>query len=200
MKEINKKINKIKIRNTTIEILQGDITDMNADAIVNAANNELQHGGGVALAIVQKGGNIIQEESDKIGFCETGKAVITTGGNLKAKFVIHTVGPVYGEGNDAKKLKNAVLSCLNLAYNENLKSIAFPAISAGIYRFPKDRCAKIMLDTIVTYVKNRDTNLREIYIVLYDNETFSIFEKEFKNLKNSEEYSHKVTKSPGYRI
>jgi len=178
-----KTLNKVKIRNTTIEILRMDITDMNVDAIVNAANNELQHGGGVALAIVKKGGNIIQEESDKIGFCETGKAVITTGGNLKAKFVIHTVGPVYGEGNDAKKLKNAVLSCLNLAYNENLKSIAFPAISAGIYRFPKDRCAQIMLNTIVTYVKNKDTNLSEIYIVLYDNEIFSIFEKKFKYLK-----------------
>ena len=173
----------VKIKNTQVAIVQGDIADMNVDAIVNAANNELQHGGGVALAIVKKGGNIIQEESDKIGFCETGKAVITTGGNLKAKFVIHTVGPVYGEGNDAKKLKNAVLSCLNLAYNENLKSIAFPAISAGIYRFPKDRCAEIMLNTIVTYVKNKDTNLSEIYIVLYDSETFSIFEKKFKYVK-----------------
>ncbi|CEG13073.1 Appr-1-p processing domain protein [groundwater metagenome] len=173
----------VKIKNTQVAIVQGDIADMNVDAIVNAANNELQHGGGVALAIVKKGGNIIQEESDKIGFCETGKAVITTGGNLKAKFVIHTVGPIYGEGNDAKKLKNAVLSCLNLAYNENLKSIAFPAISAGIYRFPKDRCAEIMLNTIVTYVKNKDTNLSEIYIVLYDSETFSIFEKKFKYVK-----------------
>jgi len=132
---------------------------------------------------VKKGRNKIQEDSDKIGFCETRKAVITTGGNLKAKFVIHTVGPVYGEGNDAEKLKNAVLSYLNLAYNENLKSIAFPAISAWIYRFPKDRCAEIMLNTIVTYVKNKDTNLSEIYIVLYDNETFSIFEKKFKYLK-----------------
>ncbi|CEG11034.1 Appr-1-p processing domain protein [groundwater metagenome] len=173
----------VKIKNTQVAIVQGDIADMNVDAIVNAANNELQHGKGVALAIVKKGGNIIQEESDKIGFCETGKAVITTGGNLKAKFVIHTVGPVYGEGNDAKKLKNAVLSCLNLAYNENLKSIAFPAISAGIYRFPKDRCAEIMLNTIVTYVKNKDTNLSEIYIVLYDSGTFSIFEKKFKYVK-----------------
>ncbi len=173
----------VKIKNTQVAIVQGDIADMNVDAIVNAANNELQHGGGVALAIVKKGGNIIQEESDKIGFCETGKAVITTGGNLKAKFVIHTVGPIYGEGNDAKKLKNAVLSCLNLAYNENLKSIAFPAISAGIYRFPKDRCAEIMLNTIVTYVKNKDTNLSEIYIVLYDSGTFSIFEKKFKYVK-----------------
>jgi len=190
MEEKNKtnKANKAKIKNTRIEILQGDITDMNVDAIVNAANNELQHGGGVALAIVKKGGYIIQEESNKIGFCETGKAVITTGGNLKAKFVIHTVGPIYGEGNEDKKLKNAILSCLNLADSKNLKSIAFPAISAGIYRFPKDRCAKIMLNTIAEYVKNSknsNTNLSEIYIVLYDSNIFHIFAQEFKNLNKS---------------
>ncbi|NCN69193.1 MAG: macro domain-containing protein [Candidatus Altiarchaeum hamiconexum] len=176
-------VNKVKIRNTTIEIMQGDITDRNVDAIVNAANNELQHGGGVALAIVKKGGYVIQEESNKFGFCETGKAVITTGGNLKANFVIHTPGPIYGEGDEDKKLKKAILCCLNLANSKNLKSMAFPAISTGIYRFPKDKCAKIMLNTIAKYVKTKDTDLREIFVVLYDGETYNIFDKEFKNLK-----------------
>jgi len=175
-------IKEVPIKDKKIAILLGDITDMNVDAIVNAANNELQHGGGVALAIVKKGGNIIQEEGSKIGFCETGKAVITTGGNLKANYVIHTVGPIYGEGDEDKKLKNAVLNCLNLSDSKNLKSIAFPAISAGIYHFPKDRCAKIMLNTIVEYIKNTNSDLKEIYIVLYDNDTFRIFAKEFKNL------------------
>lgn len=169
-----------------IVVLQGDITDMNVDAIVNAANNELIHGGGVALAIVKKGGQVIQDESNKIGFCETGKAVITTGGNLKAKYVIHTVGPIYGEGNEDTKLKSAVLSCLNLAESKNLKSIAFPAISAGIYHFPKDRCAKIILNTIIEYFNNnKNSFLNEVFIVLYDDETFKIFEKEFKNLNPS---------------
>jgi len=176
---------KINIKNTTIGILQGDITEMDVDAIVNAANNELQHGGGVALSIVKKGGYIIQEESNKIGFCETGKAVITTAGNLKAKFVIHTVGPIYGEGQEDEKLKSAVLSCLTLADEKNLKSIAFPAISTGVYKFPKDRCAKIMFDAIVEYIKNKkdnnkNKNLKEIYIVLYDENTFNIFKNIFK--------------------
>lgn len=179
MNELN-----VKIKNTNIGLVKRDITEMDVDAIVNAANNRLQHNGGVALAIVKKGGYIIQEESNKIGSCETGKAVITTGGNLKARFVIHTVGPIYGEGNEDEKLKSAVLSCLNLADDKDLKSIAFPAISTGVYRFPKDRCAEIMLNTIISYIKNKKTNLREIYIVLYDDKTFfifkSIFEKKLK--------------------
>ena len=104
-----------KIRNSILELVQGDITEMETEAIVNAANEYLQHGGGVAGAIVKKGGKIIQEESNKIGYCPVGQTAITTGGNLKAKYVIHTVGPRMGEGNEDEKLKSATLNSLKLA-------------------------------------------------------------------------------------
>jgi O-acetyl-ADP-ribose deacetylase (regulator of RNase III) len=167
-----------RIDNTIIRLEKDDITEMNTDAIVNAANKYLKHGGGVAGAIVRKGGYIIQEESDKIAPTEVGEAVITTAGKLKTKYVIHAVGPMMGEGDEDNKLRNATLNSLKLADKHNLKSIAFPAISTGIFGYPKDRCAKIMLETVIDYVKGK-TGLQTIAFVLFDDSTYNIFEKEF---------------------
>ncbi|MDZ7296341.1 MAG: macro domain-containing protein, partial [candidate division KSB1 bacterium] len=133
---------KATIHNTTIELVQGDITEMDTDAIVNAANERLAHGGGVAGAIVRKGGPVIQEESNAWvrahGRVPTGGAAITSGGSLKARFVIHAVGPVMGSGNEGEKIRQATLASLRLAEEHNLASIAFPAISTGIFGCPMD--------------------------------------------------------------
>ena len=158
----------------SVELVKGDITELDTDAIVNAANSKLQHGAGVAWAIVNKGGYIIQKESDKLRFCPVGNAVITTAGKLKAKYVIHAVGPVNGEGNEDAKLKSATLSALKLADKHKLKNIAFPAISTGAFGFPKDRCANVMLNAVVEYA-NGTTGLEKVIFCLYDDETFRIF-------------------------
>ncbi|MEJ2272856.1 MAG: macro domain-containing protein [Candidatus Bathyarchaeota archaeon] len=138
---------KTKINNIVLEMIQGDITEQTTDAIVNAANSALQMGGGVAGAIRRRGGPTIQQECNKIGSINVGGTVITSGGNLPAKYVIHTVGPIHGVEHEDEKLKDATLNSLKLADKNNLKSITFPAISTGIFGFPKDRCAVIMLST-----------------------------------------------------
>lgn len=153
---------------------------METGAIVNAANSYLKHGGGVAGAIVRKGGRIIQEESDKIGFCPVGQAVITSGGKLKARYVIHAVGPRMGEGNEDEKLRNAVLNSLKLAERYSLKSIAFPAISTGAFGFPVDRAAKIMLKAAINYLSG-ETQLEKVVFCLFGRENFEIFERELRN-------------------
>jgi len=170
-----------KIKNATLELVQGDITEMETDAIVNAANSALKLGGGVAGAIARKGGPRIQEECDRIGGTFVGGAVITTGGNLKAAHVIHAVGPRMGEGDEDKKLRNATLNSLKLADEHHLKSIAFPAISTGIFGFPMDRCVKIMLGTAIAYL-NGDTGLERVVFCLYDAEAYNIFNQELENL------------------
>src|SRR5574341_1310972 len=119
------------IGKTTVRLVSADLTERDVDAIVNAANSRLQHGGGVAGAIVRKGGRVIQDESDKIGYVPVGGAVITTAGKLKARHVIHTVGPRMGEGDEDNKLKKAINSVLALASEKGFKSISVPAISAG---------------------------------------------------------------------
>lgn len=164
----------VKVGKFSVELVKSDITELDTDAIVNAANSKLQHGAGVAWAIVNKGGYIIQKESDKLRFCPVGNAVITTAGKLKAKYVIHAVGPVNGEGNEDAKLKSATLSALKLADKHKLKSIAFPAISTGAFGFPKDRCANVMLNAVVEYA-NETTGLEKVIFCLYDDETFRIF-------------------------
>lgn len=167
----------------TLRLVQGDITERDVDAIVNAANSRLQHGGGVAGAIVRKGGQSIQEESNKIGHTPVGTAVITGAGNLPAKFVIHAVGPRMGEGDEDSKLKGAVLSSLRLASEKGLTSISLPAISSGIFGFPKDRCAKILVSESVRFLKeNRDTSLSTVEFCIYDDTTLSHFKREFGNL------------------
>jgi O-acetyl-ADP-ribose deacetylase (regulator of RNase III) len=141
------------IGNHILELLEGDITQVDTDAIVNAANAQLVLGGGVAGAIRRKGGPRIQAECDEIGGTFVGGAVITTGGNLKAGHVIHAVGPRMGEGNEDDKLRNATLNSLKVADENHLKSISLPAISTGIFGFPIERCARIMLETTISYLK-----------------------------------------------
>jgi O-acetyl-ADP-ribose deacetylase (regulator of RNase III) len=171
------------INGKILRLVQGDITERDVDAIVNAANSHLQHGGGVAGAIVRKGGQIIQEESNRIGFTPVGTAVITVAGRLPAKFVIHAVGPRMGDGDEDNKLKRAVLSSLDLASEKGLKSISMPAISSGIFGFPKDRCSKILIHEVVRFLKeNKETTLHIVEFCIFDNTTLSYFKKEFENV------------------
>lgn len=168
------------IHGVTLRLVQGDITGRNVDAIVNAANSYLQHGGGVAGAIVRKGGQGIQDESDRIGFVPVGHAALTGAGALPAKFVIHAVGPRMGEGDEENKLRSALTNSLVLADSKGLKSISVPAISSGIFGFPKDRCAHILVTGALQYLKsNPQSSLREIEFCVYDDETVRHFRSEF---------------------
>lgn len=171
----------LKVKNSEIHLIQGDITELDTDAIVNAANEQLVLGGGVAGAIRRKGGPLIQEECDLIGGTYVGGAVITTGGKLKAKHVIHAVGPRMGEGNEDEKLRNATLNSLKQADENGLKSIAFPAISTGIFGFPRERCAPIMLEATKTYLEGK-TNLQKVVFCLFDRETLDIFQQSAQKL------------------
>ena len=166
---------KVKINNTVVELVQGDITEQATEAIVNAANTALQMGGGVAGAIRRRGGPKIQEECNRIGGTYVGGAVITNGGNLAAKYVIHAVGPMHGDEHEDSKLKDATLNSLKLADQEGLESITFPAISTGIYGLPKDRCATVMLSTTIAYLEG-PTKLEKVEYCLYDKKTLQIFE------------------------
>lgn len=178
-----KVISEKTIERKTMKLVQGDITERDVDAIVNAANSHLQHGGGVAGAIVRKGGQIIQEESNKIGYTPVGTAVITGAGKLPAKFVIHAVGPRMGEGDEGNKLKSAVLNSLKLASEKGLKSISMPAISSGIFGFPKDRCAEILVKEALNYIKeNQESSLELIEFCVYDDLTMGYFKKEFDKI------------------
>jgi len=170
---------KVDINNSVLELQDGDITEMQTDAIVNAANERLILGAGVAGAIRTKGGPEIQDECNKIGGTFVGGAVITTAGKLKAKHVIHAVGPRAGEGNENEKLKNATLSSLKLADENNLKSISFPAISAGIFGFPIKSCAEIMLKTTIEYL-NGQTQLQKVIFCLFGNDSYQVFAKQLK--------------------
>jgi O-acetyl-ADP-ribose deacetylase (regulator of RNase III) len=163
------------INNSILELVQGDITELATDAIVNAANAQLILGGGVAGgAIKRKGGPAIQARCNKIGPISVGQAAITTAGNLKAKHVIHAVGPRMGEGDEDQKLKNATLNALRLADENNLGSIAFCAISTGIFGFPIERCAPIMLGTTIDYLKGQ-TRLEKVVYCLFDKGSYDIF-------------------------
>jgi len=159
--------------------MQGDITELDVDAIVNAAGPNLVMGGGVAGAILRKGGQAIQDACDKVGHTPTGTAIITGAGRLKAKHVIHAVGPIMGEGNEDEKLKSAVEAALAIAFKKGLRAIAFPAISAGIFGFPKQRCAEVMIHTTLEHLAGK-RGPEAVIIILYDEETYGIFEKEYK--------------------
>lgn len=167
-----------------IKIIQGDITQRNVDVIVNAANSYLQHGGGVAAAIVRKGGKVIQEESNRIGFVPVGGAVMTAAGRLPCKAVIHTVGPRMGEGYEDAKLKQCVNNVLNLATQKGFLTISMPAISTGIFGFPKDRCAKILVDSSKQYLtENKNASIQMVEFCLFDEDTLHCFEKEIDFLQ-----------------
>ncbi|MEK6743346.1 MAG: macro domain-containing protein [Nitrospirota bacterium] len=172
-----------KIGGAILRLVSEDLTERDVDAIVNAANSRLQHGGGVAGAIVRKGGRIIQEESDRIGFVPVGGAAMTSGGTLRARHVIHAVGPRMGEGDEDAKLRKAVNSVLALAVEKGLASISVPAISAGIFGFPKDRCAKILVGETAAFLKKRpNVALHLVEFCIFDKEAFGYFDKEFEKL------------------
>lgn len=163
----------------SLQIGQGDITLEKVDAIVNAANEHLQHGGGVAWAIVRRGGDVIQDESDawiaKHGLVSHSHPAWTLGGALPAKYVIHAVGPVWGDGDEDAKLAAAVTGSLRVADELKLTSIAFPAISTGIFGFPKERAARIMLNSIKAYLEKGTSKLKTIRLVLLDDATIEAF-------------------------
>jgi len=170
---------KVTVENRVLELVEGDITEMETDAIVNAANAQLILGGGVAGAIRRRGGPKIQAECDKIGGTFVGGAVITTGGNLKAKYVIHAVGPRMGEGNEDEKLRNATLNSLKLADENKLKSISFPAVSTGIFGFPIQRCAQIMLGTTIEYLKG-STGIEKVAFCLFTHSDYLLFARQLE--------------------
>lgn len=163
----------------TVQIAQGDITLENADAIVNAANEHLQHAGGVAWAIVRRGGDVIQDESDawieKHGLVSHSRPAWTSGGSLSARYVIHAVGPVWGDGDEDAKLSDAITGSLRVADELKCTSIAFPAISTGIFGFPKERAAEIMLKFIKEYFEKTTSKLKTVRLVLLDDATVKAF-------------------------
>jgi len=166
-----------------IEALKGDITKVLVDAIVNAANTSLLGGGGVDGAIHRAGGRAILDDCRKIiarqGSCKTGQAVVTTAGNLKAKFVIHTVGPVWngGKKNEAQKLAECYKNSLLLAIENNCKTIAFPCISTGIYGYPMNEAAKIAVDTVVEFLSHSD-KIDKVIFVCFDDNNFYFIQKQ----------------------
>lgn len=162
-----------------IEIIQADITQLKVDAIVNAANNALMGGGGVDWAIHKAAGNELLEECRTLKGCETGQSKITKGYNLPAKFIIHTVGPVWNNGteNEEELLRSCYLTSLQLANEHHIKTIAFPSISTGAYRFPFDKAATIAYQTITDFLM-KNSSIDKIYLVCYN-------EKDLKNMKRT---------------
>ena len=173
----------VQIEKCVLSLIQGDITLEETDAIVNAANSGLAGGAGVDGAIHDAGGPSIMMECRKIGGCPTGQAVITAGGNLKARYVIHTVGPVYqgGTRGEAALLKSAYLESLKLASARGLKSLAFPAISTGVYAYPVNEAARIALKTAMDYLKEH-SDIERVRFVLFGQAMFDIFAAELKKL------------------
>ncbi|MGR3303910.1 MAG: O-acetyl-ADP-ribose deacetylase [Candidatus Scalindua sp.] len=174
------------IGKTRLNLIQGDITLQGTGAIVNAANTGLLGGGGVDGAIHRAGGPKILEECKKIrakqGKCPTGEAVITSGGNMATGHVIHTVGPVWsgGKRNEEQLLRNAYYNSLNLAKENGIKSISFPSISTGVYRFPIDKAAKIALTTVKEFIKKH--NFEEVRFVLFSERDLQVYEEALKDL------------------
>ena len=164
-----------------IETVQGDITQENSGAIVNAANHTLLGGGGVDGAIHRAGGPAILKECRALKGCDTGDAKITSGGNLPARYVIHTVGPIYKKGTrkEAELLASSYRRSLELAVANSIKSIAFPAISCGVYAYPIPDAAAIAIQTIVTFVQENSC-MEEVRFVLFNTDTFTAFSKELK--------------------
>ena len=164
------------INGVTLELVRGNIVEVQADAIVNAANSGLRGGGGVDGAIHLAGGPGIMEECRKIGGCPTGKAVVTTAGKLPAKYVFHAVGPIYsGSPDDERLLAGAYQSCLSLAEQHQIKRIAFPSLSTGIYGYPLELAAPIALRTIIGHIK-KPTCLQQVLMVLFGEHAYKVHE------------------------
>lgn len=163
------------INGVTLALMRGNIVEVQADAIVNAANSGLRGGGGVDGAIHRAGGPRIMEECRRIGGCPTGSAVATTAGNLRAKHVFHAVGPVYsGRPEDARLLASAYASCLRLAGQYAISSIAFPSLSTGVYGYPLDEAAPIALRTVIEHIQH-PTNLKQVTFVLFGQDAYDAF-------------------------
>jgi O-acetyl-ADP-ribose deacetylase (regulator of RNase III) len=177
----------VVVNKTTLSLIQGDITRQGTDAIVNAANSSLMGGGGVDGAIHRAGGPAILEECKKIvarqGRLPTGKAVITTGGDLKARHVIHTVGPIWHGGNrgEADLLASAYRESLSLAVASGLKTVSFPSISTGAYGYPVDSAARVALQTVIEFLE-KDTSLKDVVFVLFDHRTCEVYVEELESL------------------
>ena len=186
-----------KIGKAKLILLQGDITEENTNAIVNAANSSLLGGGGVDGAIHRAGGPKILEECKEIikkqGVCPTGEAVITTGGNLKAKYVIHTVGPIWrgGNQNEDNLLRNCYINSLKLAQEKNIKKVSFPSISTGAYRFPIEKASRIALKTVINFLQENEpvplegkslSGFEEIRFVLFSKEDYEIYLKNLQEI------------------
>lgn len=173
----------IMVNKTLLQLAKGDITREKTEAIVNAANSALAGGAGVDGAIHAAGGPAIMQECRRIGGCPVGRAVITTGGNLKARYVIHTVGPIYrgGRENEALLLAGAYRESLKLAVARGIKSISFPAISMGVYGYPKDEAARIALTTIRDYLQAEE-NLTLVRMVLFSDEALAVFTNALREL------------------
>jgi O-acetyl-ADP-ribose deacetylase (regulator of RNase III) len=173
----------ITINKSKLSLVQGDITQQETDAIVNAANTRLAGGAGVDGAIHAAGGPSIMAECRKIGGCPIGQAVITDGGNLKARYVIHTVGPVYqgGTSGEAALLKSAYLESLKLATARGLKSVAFPAISTGVYAYPVGEAARIALKTVMDYLASQ-SSMELVRFVLFSQKMYDVFSQELTKL------------------
>ena len=173
----------IKIDSSLLELVEGDITRQDTEAIANAANQSLAGGGGVDGAIHRAGGPTIMDECRKIGGCPPGEARLTTGGNLMAKYVFHAVGPIFrgGAHGEPELLKNAYLSCLKLASENAIKSIAFPSISTGVYGYPIEDAAKIALATVIDYLKTHQ-KINLVRFVLFGSDAYSKYEKVLKGI------------------
>ena len=161
-----------------IEIIKGDITELKVDAIVNAANQTLLGGGGVDGAIHRKAGHLLLQECEKLGGCQTGKAKLTKGYNLPAKFIIHTVGPIYidGKHNEPELLASCYKESLRIAFENKFSAIAFPAISTGVYRYPKIEAAKIAFETVIKFLSNHEIPEKVIFCC-FDNENYQIYNR-----------------------
>ena len=176
-----------KLLNERVQVIQGDITKVEVDAIVNAANSSLLGGGGVDGAIHRAGGPEILAECKKIreqqGGCPTGEAVLTTAGRLPAKYVIHTVGPVWHGGNkgEPRLLANCYRNSLTLAVENAVTTIAFPNISTGVYRFPKEQAAEIALQTVVAFLKD-DQQIKKVIFVCFDRENYALYQRKIDQL------------------
>lgn len=163
------------INGVTLALMRGNIVEVQADAIVNAANSGLRGGGGVDGAIHRAGGPRIMEECRRIGGCPTGSAVATTAGNLRAKYVFHAVGPVYsGRPEDARLLASAYASCLRLAEQHTITSIAFPSLSTGVYGYPLAEAAPVALRTVIEHIQ-QPTSLKQVMFVLFGQDAYDAF-------------------------
>ncbi len=174
----------LRVGSAMIELLQGDITKQDVQAVVNAANKELAPGGGVAGAIHKAAGPQLWEECKTLGGCETGKAKITAGYNLPADYVIHTVGPVYNNTpQNAKDLASCFRESLNLAKDKNIDSVAFPAISTGIFGYPVEDAAQVSLQAVVDFLKTNEKP-RLVRFVLFGEEDFQVFKNALMNFSS----------------